>query len=159
MTRSGGKRSNTRYMFAKPYKQKGPVHSFAYLQNFKIGDLVDIKANSSIQKGMPHKFYHGKTGRIFNITKRALGIKICKIVGNRKILKKINVRVEHVHKSQSKTEFFEKIRAKDFIRRAEKNSQKIVFGFLKKSMIYNEIHTVSFGGIKSLEPEPYSVTV
>lgn len=23
---------------------------------------------------MPHKFYHGKTGRVFNITKHAVGV-------------------------------------------------------------------------------------
>ena len=30
-----------------------------YLINYRIGDIVDIKANAAQQKGMPHKFYHG----------------------------------------------------------------------------------------------------
>jgi large subunit ribosomal protein L21e len=41
---------------------------------YKVGDIVDIKGNGAVQKGMPYKFYHGKTGRVFNVTPHALGI-------------------------------------------------------------------------------------
>lgn len=30
---------------------------------------------------MPHKFYHGKTGRVWNVTKRAVGVELLKQVG------------------------------------------------------------------------------
>lgn len=30
-----------------------------YLVNYRVGDIVDIKANAAQQKGMPHKYYHG----------------------------------------------------------------------------------------------------
>ena len=30
---------------------------------YKSGDIVDVKGNGAFQKGMPHKSYHGKTGR------------------------------------------------------------------------------------------------
>ena len=30
-----------------------------YLINYRVGDIVDIKANAAQQKGMPHKYYHG----------------------------------------------------------------------------------------------------
>ena len=30
---------------------------------------------------MPHKFYHGKTGRVFNVTKRAVGAIVNKKIG------------------------------------------------------------------------------
>ncbi len=29
---------------------------------------------------MPHKFYHGKTGRVYNVTKSALGVMVNKQV-------------------------------------------------------------------------------
>jgi large subunit ribosomal protein L21e len=29
---------------------------------------------------MPHKFYHGRTGRVWNVTKRAIGVEINKQV-------------------------------------------------------------------------------
>lgn len=36
--------------------------------------LLCAQGNGAIQKGMPHKFYHGKTGRVFNVTKHAVGV-------------------------------------------------------------------------------------
>ena len=35
----------------------------------------------AFQKGMPHKAYHGKTGRVFNVSKRAVGVVVNKRVG------------------------------------------------------------------------------
>ena len=31
---------------------------------------------------MPHKWYHGKTGRVWNVTKRAVGVEVNKTVKN-----------------------------------------------------------------------------
>mmetsp|Transcript_43300 Transcript_43300/g.108478 ORF Transcript_43300/g.108478 Transcript_43300/m.108478 type:complete len:160 (+) Transcript_43300:1139-1618(+) len=159
MTRSGGKRSNTRYVFSQAFRKRGPQHTSTYLKTFKIGELVDIKVNSFVHKGMPFKYYHGKTGEIFNITKTSVGIKIFKAVGNRKILKKINVKIEHIKKSNSKTEFLERIKTKDSIRRSIKNIEEKIFNFPKKNLIFNQKHIVSFKKIKSFEPEPYCVIV
>ena len=39
-----------------------------------------FKADGSVQKGMPFKYYHGRTGRVFNVTKRALGVIVTKTV-------------------------------------------------------------------------------
>mmetsp|Transcript_29848 Transcript_29848/g.75562 ORF Transcript_29848/g.75562 Transcript_29848/m.75562 type:complete len:160 (-) Transcript_29848:620-1099(-) len=159
MTRSGGKRSNTRYVFSQAFRKHGPQHPSTHLRNFKIGELVDIKVDSYVHKGMPFKYYHGKTGKIFNITKSSVGLKILKTVGNRKILKKINVKIEHIKKSNSKTEFLERIKAKDFIRRSKKNKKEKIYNFPKKNLIFNQKHIVSFRKIKSFEPEPYCVIV
>ena len=48
--------------------------------SLKVGDYVDVVANSSQQKGMPHKFYHGKTGIVYNVTRRAVGVEMNKQV-------------------------------------------------------------------------------
>lgn len=37
---------------------------------------MDIKGNGAVQKGLPHKFYHGKTGVVWNVTPRAIGIQV-----------------------------------------------------------------------------------
>lgn len=42
------------------------------------GDYVDIKCNPSIHKGMPFKYYHGRTGVVFNVTKTSLGVRVNK---------------------------------------------------------------------------------
>ena len=44
------------------------------------GDIVEVVANSAYQKGMPHKWYHGRTGIIYNVTKRAVGVEVNKQV-------------------------------------------------------------------------------
>ncbi|XP_024009184.1 60S ribosomal protein L21-1-like [Eutrema salsugineum] len=66
---------------------------------------VDVKVNGAIHKGMPHNFYHGRTGRIWNVTKRAVGVEVNKQIGNRIIRKRIHVRVERVQQSRCAEEF------------------------------------------------------
>lgn len=56
-----------------------------------------------------------KTGVVFNITPRAIGVIVNKRVGNRYIEKKILVRVEHVKPSRSRDEF---------LQRAKRNAEK-----------------------------------
>ncbi len=43
-------------------QEEGYTSLSTYLRAYKIGQYVDIKVNGSIHKGMPHKFYHGRTG-------------------------------------------------------------------------------------------------
>ena len=52
----------------------GTEHLSTYMRVYKVGDIVDVKGHGAFHKGMPHKFYHGKTGRVFNVTKRAVGV-------------------------------------------------------------------------------------
>jgi large subunit ribosomal protein L21e len=110
MPHSFGYRARTRDMFARPFRQSGMVKMSTYLRTFKVGDYVDIKANGAIHKGMPHKFYHGRTGRVYNVTKRAVGVRVNKIVGNRIIHKHINVRIEHVHQSKCRQGFLTRVK-------------------------------------------------
>lgn len=73
-----GLRSRTRDLFARPFRKKGYIPLTVYLRTYKIGDYVDIKVNGAIHKGMPHKFYHGRTGKVWNVTKRAIGVEVNK---------------------------------------------------------------------------------
>merc|ERR1719213_1078263 len=82
-------------MFARDYKKKGVEHLSTYLKTYKIGDIVDIKGCGAFQKGMPFKAFHGKTGRVFNVSKRALGVVVNKRVRGKILPKRIYVRVEH----------------------------------------------------------------
>merc|ERR1712169_91864 len=100
MPRSNGYRCNTRDLFSRPFRQHGMPSLQTYMTTFKIGDYVDVVANSAIQKGMPHKFYHGRTGVVWSVTPRAVGVEINKQVGNRIMKKRIYVRIEHVQKSK-----------------------------------------------------------
>lgn len=75
-----------------------------------------MKGNGAVHKGMPHKFYHGKTGVVWNVTKRAVGVEVNKLVGNRIIAKRIHVRVEHVNHSKSRQEFLDRAKRNKEIR-------------------------------------------
>ena len=70
----------------------------------KVGDYVDIFANPSIHRGMSHKFYHGRTGIVFNVTKASVGVRVNKLVNGRIIEKRIHVRIEHVRASKCQKE-------------------------------------------------------
>lgn len=54
---------------------------------------------------MPHKSYHGKTGRVYNVTKRSVGVIVNKRIKTRYVQKKINVRIEHVTHSKCRDDF------------------------------------------------------
>mmetsp|Transcript_4791 Transcript_4791/g.5538 ORF Transcript_4791/g.5538 Transcript_4791/m.5538 type:complete len:163 (+) Transcript_4791:200-688(+) len=104
MPHSYGTRARTRHMFAKKFRQHGPIHLSQYLMNVKVGDYVDIFADPSVHKGMPHKHYHGRTGIVFNVTKSAVGVRVNKFVNGRILEKRIHVRIEHIRKSKCQKE-------------------------------------------------------
>ena len=127
MVHSHGKRARTRDLFAKPYKKHGAVPLSKYFATYKVGDYVDVIADGSIHKGMPHKFYHGKTGRVFNVTAHAVGVVINKKVNGRIIGKRIHVRIEHVRKSRSRMAFVERVKKNDALKeQAKKEGKKII---------------------------------
>ena len=85
MPHAFGYRAHTRTLFKKAFKTNGRCPTTTYLRTFKRGDYVDIKVDSSIHKGMPFKYYHGRTGVVFNVTKRAIGVRVNKEVRSQKI--------------------------------------------------------------------------
>lgn len=97
--KSTGYRARTRDLFSRGHRQHGMVGLSTFMRTFKVGERVDIVANASQHKGMPFKFYHGRTGVIWNVTKRAVGVEVNKIHRQRQIKKRIHVRLEHVRKS------------------------------------------------------------
>ena len=120
MPHSFGYRARTRHMFARKFREHGPTKLSTYMITYKVGDLVDIKANGSIHKGMPHKFYHGRTAVVYNVSPRALGLIVNKRVGNRFMEKRINVRIEHVKPSQSRSDFVRRVQENDAARKVAK---------------------------------------
>ncbi|MCJ1332978.1 60S ribosomal protein L21A [Thelotrema lepadinum] len=110
MGHSAGLRAGTRYAFKRGFRKRGMIPLSTFLLQYKVGDIVDVKANGAVQKGMPHKVYHGKTGVVYNVTQRAVGVILNKKVGNRYIEKRVNVRVEHVTKSRSREEFLRRVK-------------------------------------------------
>ncbi|XP_062118842.1 large ribosomal subunit protein eL21x/eL21w-like [Humulus lupulus] len=71
----------------------------------RVCPLCEVSLTAPFTRVCPNKFYHGRTGRVWNITKRAIGEEVNKQVGNRIIKKRIHVRVEHVQPSRCTEEF------------------------------------------------------
>src|SRR5258706_242071 len=53
---------------------------------------------------------YSRTGIIYNVTPRAVGILINKRVGNRYIQKRVNIRVEHIKHSQGRQVFLDRVK-------------------------------------------------
>ncbi|CAF1553924.1 unnamed protein product, partial [Adineta ricciae] len=126
MTNPKGYRRGTRHLFARDFKKNGRIPLATYMKIFKRGDIVDIKGNGAVQKGMPHRFYHGKTGRVFNVTRHAVGIIVNKRVRHRVIAKRINVRIEHIKHSKCRADFLNRVKLSEQLKRAAKESGKPV---------------------------------
>ena len=96
-----------------------------YLNTLRIGDYADIIVDGAIHKGMPHQYYHGRTGRIFSVNKRSVGIHMLKRVRQRKMDKHIFARIEHVRVSNTRKAFVERVQANDKIK-TEANKKKVL---------------------------------
>eukprot|EP01135_Chromosphaera_perkinsii_P001673 Nk52_evm50s208 gene=Nk52_evmTU50s208 len=153
MVNANGYRRGTRFLFSKQFRKKGPVHLSTYLKTYRVGDIVDIKGDGSIQKGMPHKFYHGKTGVVYNVTPHAVGVVMNKQHRGRIIKKKINVRVEHIKHSTCRDDFLRRVKSNDDKKReARKTGVKVN---LKRVVVQpTEAHTV-----RTAKNKPTTVTV
>ena len=113
-------------MFSRPFRQRGMIKLSTYLTTYKVGDYVDIKVNPAQVKGMPFKHYHGRTGVIYNITKRAVGVRVAKAVNGRIINKHLNVRVEHVVPSKCQNEIIKrKVMNEEAKKKAKETGEKV----------------------------------
>ncbi|MDO8555793.1 MAG: 50S ribosomal protein L21e [Nanoarchaeota archaeon] len=60
--RIGGFRRKTRAKMRKNYKDRGKISIRSFLQSFKAGDKVVLKAEPAYQLGMYYPRFHGKQG-------------------------------------------------------------------------------------------------
>ena len=126
MVHSHGKRARTRQLFSRPFKKHGATPFQRYFTSYRMGDYVDVLGDGSVQRGLPYKYYHGKTGRVFNVTAHSVGVIINKLVNGRIIPKRIHVRIEHVRKSRSRLAFVERVKANDAAKVAAKKEGKVI---------------------------------
>merc|ERR1711976_607601 len=126
MTNPKGYRRGTRYMFSRPFRKHGVIPLTTYLRTYKTGDIVDIKGHGAVQKGMPYKAYHGKTGRVYNVTQHAVGVIVNKRVKGKILPKRINLRIEHIKPSKCRKDFLDRVAQNDIKKKAAVASGKRV---------------------------------
>ncbi|KAG5642012.1 hypothetical protein DXG03_003784 [Asterophora parasitica] len=147
-------------MFKRGFKESGPTKLSTFLVNYHVGDIVDIKANASQQKGMPHKYYHGRTGIVYNVTPSAVGVIVYKVVGNRYIEKRVNLRVEHVRHSKCRQEFLDRVKSNHEAHAAAKAKGERI-NLRRIPVQPREAHTVSTSqnAPQTMVPVPYETTI
>ncbi|KLU90798.1 60S ribosomal protein L21-B [Magnaporthiopsis poae ATCC 64411] len=157
---SGGLRAGTRYAFSRRFRQKGSIQLSTYLRVFKVGDVVDIVANGAVQKGMPHKVYHGKTGVVYNVTKSAVGVIVYKKVKHRYIEKRVNLRIEHIRPSRSRDDFLRRVKENAALKLKAKSAGESV-QLKRQPALPREARTVSTADNKpvTLAPIAYETTI
>jgi len=92
MRKSKGYRAGTRRLLKKEPRERGKIRLSKLLYEYDPGSQVVIKIDPSVQKGMPHRRYHGKIGTIVN--KRGRGYVVS--VAQGEAVKEIVVRSEHL---------------------------------------------------------------
>ncbi|KAM0473230.1 hypothetical protein ACHAPX_008282 [Trichoderma viride] len=160
MGHSYGKRAGTRYAFSRDFRQKGMIALNTFLRVYHVGDIVDIKVNGAVQKGMPFKVYHGKTGVIYNVTKSSVGVIVYKKVKHRYIEKRINVRIEHVSPSRSREDFIKRVKANAEAKK-QARADGVTVQVKRQPALPREAHTVSLtdNPPETVTPLPYETTI
>ena len=92
MRKSKGYRAKTRRLLKKKPRERGKTGLSRILHEYKQGEKVVVKIDSSIHKGMPHRRYHGKIGVIVDKRGRAYIVDVTQ----GKAVKEIIVRPEHL---------------------------------------------------------------
>lgn len=104
--------------------------------------------------------YHGKTGIVYNVTPRGVGVICYKIVNGRYLEKRVNLRVEHVKHSKCRQEFLDRVKSNAAKKREAKEKGEHVL--LKRMPAQpRTAHTVSIKDNVPLTmvPVPYETTI
>lgn len=100
-------------MFSRPFRKPGVVSLDTYIQIYKKDDIINIKEMGTLQKEMPYKCYHDKTGRVYSVTQHVVGIIVNKQVKGNIYAKRINVLMEHIKHSKSHDSFLKHVKEND----------------------------------------------
>jgi large subunit ribosomal protein L21e len=92
MRGSKGYRAGTRRLLKKETRERGKLRLSKLLYEYQPGNQVVIKIDPSVQKGMPHRRYHGRVGVVIDKRGRSYVVS----VSQGEAVKEIIVRPEHL---------------------------------------------------------------
>jgi len=92
MRKSRGYRAGTRRLLKKEPRERGKIRISKLLYEYQPGSRVVIRIDSSIQKGRPHKRYHGKVGTVIDKRGRSFIVSVTQGEATKEII----VRPEHL---------------------------------------------------------------
>ena len=71
MKRSRGLRSGTRHKLSRRARERGLSPITRTLEQFGVGELVNLVSDPSVQRGHPHHRFHGRTGNVTGMQGKA----------------------------------------------------------------------------------------
>lgn len=74
--RIGTKQRKTHHKFKGHYSAKGKLPLSRYLQEFKVGDKVDLKIFPNVQKGRFYPRFHGLSGKVVGMKGACYAVQI-----------------------------------------------------------------------------------
>ena len=151
MPKSFGYRARTRHMHARPNKKHGLQTPSKAMTIYKMGDLVDVVTDGAVHQGMPYKCYHGKTGKVFSVCPRGIGVVINKRVRHRIMPKRIYVRHEHLRKSRCRDAFLRRIK-RDLEKKQEAKKEGKIISTKRVPPQPRTAHTVKVENVEYLNP-------
>ncbi|HDM35855.1 MAG TPA: 50S ribosomal protein L21e [Candidatus Syntrophoarchaeum butanivorans] len=89
---SHGVRRKSRHKLRKKVRERGISPVTRAIQEFEPGEMVHIRIDPSVHRGMPNPKFHGKTARVIGMRGRAFRLEVRD--GNK--MKEIFVRPEHL---------------------------------------------------------------
>jgi large subunit ribosomal protein L21e len=92
LRKSKGYRAKTRRLLRKSPRERGKMQLSKLLHEYQPGNSVVIKIDPSVQKGMPHRRYHGRVGTIVGMRGKSYLVSVTQ--GD--AVKEIIVRPEHL---------------------------------------------------------------
>jgi len=92
LRKSKGYRAKTRRLLRKSPRERGKMRLSKLLHEYQPGNSVVIKIDPSVQKGMPHRRYHGKVGTVIGMRGKSYVVSVTQ--GD--AVKEIIVRPEHL---------------------------------------------------------------
>ena len=93
--RVGTQQRKTRYKFKRHLRERGKLSISRFLREFNVGDKVNLKINSAVQKGRFYPRFYGLTGTITG--KRGFCYEIA--IHDREKMKHLYVHPIHLEKS------------------------------------------------------------
>ncbi len=97
MKKSKGYRSGARRLLTKEPRERGKIRLSKLLQEYSPGASVVVMIDPSVQKGMPHRRYHGKVATVTSKRGRSYVLKVPQGDAIREII----VRPEHLEPYKS----------------------------------------------------------
>ncbi len=76
MKRSKGFRNRNRTLLRRKPRDRGKIALGRLLINYQPGQMVRILINPAVQKGMPHRRYHGRVGAVAEKRGRAYVVEV-----------------------------------------------------------------------------------